>query len=460
MQQTRHIGYFLRRLLYLPLSLGLLTLLCFALMHIAPGDPVRQRMSTEGIRSATYDVRAYDRSYTRLANTLGYDRPLFYFTLSNASLPDTLYRIVDPNRRRVVKSLALYYGNWAAVQHYYRTLLRFSQHLATQSSQSTAAVRKLLLRHEPRQIADQLAGLTTPAAAPLREAYQAMIDQATPYRTLLPRIYFYGLDNQYHHYISNLLSGDLGSSYIDRRPVSRKIAEALPGTVLLNGLALLLVYLLAVPLGLYMAYYGGSRFDRWATAITFLAFGIPSFWVATLLAIFFTTPAFGMDWFPSMGYGRPPATASWLAGMRTYVNHLILPVFCLAYPSWAYVSRHLRTAALAELRKSYVTTARMKGLAGTQVLWNHVFRNASFPLITLLGGLLPALLAGSVLIEYIFNLPGMGQLLYSSAQARDWPVVTALVLTNGLLTVVGLLLADLGYVLVDPRLRFTKSIGR
>ncbi len=236
-----------------------------------------------------------------------------------------------------------------------------------------------------------------------------------------------------------------------------KIAVTLPRTLLLNGLALLLVYLLAVPLGMYMAQYAGSRFDRWATGLTYLGYGVPSFWVATLLANFFTTPAFGMDYFPSMGYGEIPEGTDWPTGVWIRLTYLFLPVCCLVYPSLAYVSRHLRAAALTELRQPYVLTARMKGLSGSRVLWKHVFRNAAFPLVTMLGGLLPALLAGSVLIEKIFNLPGMGQLLYNAASARDWPVVTAVVLLNGVLTITGLFLADLGYVLIDPRVKLTKA---
>ena len=280
---------------------------------------------------------------------------------------------------------------------------------------------------------------------------------AAPSRILYPRLYWHGSRNRYHQYLRALLRGDLGVSLSDSRPVADKIRQALPRTLLLNGVALLVVYLLAVPLGVYMAYWSGSLFDRCATGMTFLAFGIPSFWVATLLANYLTTPAFGMDWFPSMGFGRIPEGTGLLGVMQIRGAHLFLPVLCLAYPSWAYVSRHLRGATLAELDKPYVRTALMKGMAGTRVLWKHVFRNASFPLITLLGGLLPALLAGSVLIENIFNVPGMGRLLYQSALARDWPVVMALVLITGLLTVVGLVLADVGYALLDPRVRIGKS---
>jgi len=206
-----------------------------------------------------------------------------------------------------------------------------------------------------------------------------------------------------------------------------------------------------------MAGYRGGRFDQITTVGLFLLFGIPSFWVATLLTNFFTTPAFGMDFFPSMGFGEIPEGASVWTTIRIRAAHLFLPVLCLAYPSWAYVSRHLRRSAVHEMDQAYVKTARLKGLSRSAILWRHVLRNASFPIITLLANILPALLAGSVLIERIFNLPGMGQLLYDAALTRDWPVVIIVVLLNGLLTAAGLLLADLAYALADPRVRLNAT---
>ena len=460
MRRRRHIGYFLRRLLYLPLSLLLLSLLCFLLIRLAPGDPVRQRMSAEGMRSTGQDPVAYARNYRQVASELGYDLPPFYFVVTNAAIPDTLYRIVESEHRSTVTTLAQRYGDWQAVQHYYHTLLDIAYHPAAHPPDLVVTARKLLLRAEPAYIAAQLDQLRESVGENLREAHRNMERLSDKAYILRPRLYFYGWGNQYHRYLTGLLQGDLGTSYVDRRSVAEKIGVALPRTLLLNGLALVVIYLLAVPLGLYMAYRAGSRFDRWVTVLTFLAFGIPSFWVATLLANFLTTPAFGLDYFPSMGFGNVPADASWLTALRVRGAHLVLPVFCLAYPSWAYVSRQLRTAGIAELGRPYVITARMKGMAGPQVLRKHVFRNAAFPLVTMLGGLLPALLAGSVLIEKIFNLPGMGLLLYNSTLARDWPVVMALVLVNGLLTIIGLLLADVGYLLLDPRVRLAKTPGR
>ncbi len=442
-------------MLYLPLSLFLLSVVCFALSRAVPSDPVSQQMTLEGIRPGINNPKAFDRTYRRLAKQMGYDLPPFYLSISNAAFPDTLHRIVPRPRRQVIQKLAARYGNWPAVQAYYRELSKASALKNNEIVVGTA--RRLLLRSEPSLVRRELNRITAiPAAAPLLAAHQRMVEEATPGKVLIPRIWWNGTANQYHRYLKGILQGDFGLSYSDGRPVSEKIWAAIPATALLNGIALLLVYLLAVPLGVYMAFYRNSTFDRVATFLTFLAFGLPAFWVATLLANFLTTPAFGMDWFPSMGLGYVAPETGWFAALQIRIGNLILPVFCLTYPSLAYVSRHLRSAAIIELDRPYVRTAYMKGLSGNQVLWRHVFRNASFPLITLLGGVLPALLAGSVLIEQIFYIPGMGGLLFQSATARDWPVVIALVLINGLLTVIGLVFADIGYAVLDPRVRLGK----
>ena len=394
----------------------------------------------------------YRPAYQRLAARMGYQLPVFYFTVGNAVFPDTLHRIQPKKHREVVRRLAARYGKWPAVQNYYRQLLREAA-----GKPHAATARRLLMSSDPDLIAVELEQIRNlPSARPLLGAYRAMIVAPTPGRLLIPRVTWHGARNQFHQYLKAILRGDFGLSYIEGRPVASKIAEAWPGTALLNGTTLVLVYLLAVPLGMYMAQYRQRAFDRWATIISFAAYGLPAFWIATLLANFFTTPAFGMNWFPSMGFGNVPADAGWGEALRIRVAHLLLPVFCLAYPSLAYVSRHLRSAAIVEMDRPYVRTAYMKGLSDSEVLWKHIFRNAAFPLITLLGGLLPALLAGSVLIEEIFNLPGMGKLLYQSAVNEDWPVVITLVLINGVLTITGLFLADVFYALLDPRVRLGK----
>jgi peptide/nickel transport system permease protein len=450
------LSYVVRRLLYLPFGLLGLTLLCFWLMEAATGDPVERRMRTGEGRAAVTAAEDYLSAYRQAASRMGRDRPPFYFTVTHRAVPDTLYRIPIAAHRRTLRALAGRSGNWPVVQEYYRHLRELAFRV-THPPEVQATARKLLRRSEDGYIRQQIRSLPDGTARELLLRYDKLQQEARPLRVLRPRVVWHGTDNRYHHYLTGLLAGDWGRSLDDRRPVVNKVAVALPRTLLLNGLALLLIYLLAVPTGMYMARYAGSRFDRWGTVLLFLAFGIPSFWVATLLANFLTTPAYGMDWFPSMGFGNPPPEAGWWEGLRIRAAHLVLPVFCLVYPGLVYVARHLRAAALEELRKPYVRNAYMQGLSESEVLWGHVFRNASFPLITLLGYLLPALLAGSVLIERIFNLPGMGMLLYDAALGDDWPVLTALILLNGLLTISGILIADLVYALADPRVRLGTS---
>lgn len=449
------LRYALRRLLFLPLSLILLSLLCFALQAITPEDAVERLLPPSEFRQSEEDPAAFDRAYRRAASNLGLDQPIFYFSLYNASLPDTLHRIVRPAERAMLRSLTLATGNWTEVEAYYNALrqLAYSQSDSAPTTLRPAALR-LLLQDDPVKIRDGVASLPiVPATKAVRDRYASLFANTSRGQLLLPAIQWNGRQNQYHHWLTKVLRGDFGASYLDRRPVSAKLGAPLRRTALLNGLAILLVFIVSIPLGLYAAGYRGSWFDRLSTLGVFLLFGLPSFWIATLLANYLTTPAFGMDFFPSMGFGEVASDASWWEWFSVKSSHLILPVLCLAYPSWAYVSQHLRRSTSAELKKAYVTTAKLKGLSLHRILWEHVLRNAAFPIITLLGGILPALLAGSVLIERIFNLPGMGQLLYTSAVGRDWPVVIALVLLNGVLTAVGLLFADLAYALTDPRVR-------
>ncbi|MEM9258789.1 MAG: ABC transporter permease [Bacteroidota bacterium] len=447
--------YALRRLLFLPLSLLLLSLVCFGLRQITPGDPVSNVLPDADSRKVDSDPRAYDAVYRRAAASLGQDKPVFYFSIRNGALPDTLHRVARPRHRAMLRALTLEFGNWPAVQNFYLELQEIAYEPSTDlnTEVQTTALR-LLLQDDPAALSSAIDQLSTLSGAQaLARAHQELRQSRQRARLLLPRVQWHGMDNQYQHWLSQMAQGDFGISYVDRRPVARKIGMALKWTVLLNGIAILIVYLVSIPLGLYTASRAGSRLDQWITVLLFLLFGLPSFWVATLLANFFTTPAFGMDFFPSMTFGEIPEGASLWTYLRIRTSHLFLPVMCLAYPSWAYVSRLLRQSAIKEMGQAYVKTARMKGVTTRRILWRHVLRNASFPIITLLGSLLPALLAGSVLIERIFNLPGIGQLLFNSANNRDWPVVITLILLNGLLTAIGLLIADLTYSFADPRVK-------
>ena len=256
-----------------------------------------------------------------------------------------------------------------------------------------------------------------------------------------------------------VLHGDFGdSATVDPgRPVLDLIRERLPFTVALNAAAILLTYLVAVPLGVWSAARAGSWGDRFAEIFVFILYSLPVMWVALLLQSLFCE---GGVWqiFPLRG-GLPEnhlRLSVWQLQWEIFRSSL-LPVLCLAYGGFAGLSRYARGSMLEVIHSDFVRTARAKGVPEYRILWCHVFPNGLIPLITLFGGLLPGLIAGSVIVEYVFNLPGMGSLSLASLTSRDYPLQMALFSFAGALTLFGLLVADLCYCAADPRIKLSSS---
>jgi peptide/nickel transport system permease protein len=267
---------------------------------------------------------------------------------------------------------------------------------------------------------------------------------------------FYGLDQplhvQYFSWLKKLSRLDFGNSFSsDNRPVIEKIKERLPITISLNIIALIIEFGLAIPIGIMAAVHRNSLLDKGLTVFVFTGFAVPTFWLALLLMYFFGVK---LNWLPISGlhtlgyeaYGK-------LAQLWDLAKHLILPVCVASFGSLAGVSRYMRSAMLQVIEQDYITTARAKGLSERVVIWKHALRNALLPLITLAGFSIPGLIGGSVIFETIFAIPGMGQLFYQSVMARDYPVVMGILVIGAGLTLIGNLLADLGYALADPRIR-------
>ena len=301
---------------------------------------------------------------------------------------------------------------------------------------------------------EQLAQLTERETDQLQKSYQDVITRPTKSKLYIPGFSWYGIDNQYHNWISRTITGDFGISYRDGRPVAKKIWDAIKVTLLLNGLAIFFAYFISIPTGVYAASNRDGKFDKASSIIFFLLFSLPTFWLATLLLVFLTTPEYGMDIFPTLGLRNLESSAPFWARFWDLAWHLVLPVFCLTYTSLAYVARQVRGGMLEILSQDFVRTAKAKGLNRVQVLWKHAFPNALFPLITLFAAILPAAFAGSFVIEYIFNIPGMGWLTLQSIRGQDWPVVYIIFMLASILTIVGILLSDILYAVVDPRVRF------
>ena len=267
---------------------------------------------------------------------------------------------------------------------------------------------------------------------------------------------FYGLDRplyeQYFTWLKKLAQLDFGNSMSsDGRPVMDKIAERLPLTLWINLTVLFLTLVLAVPIGVLAARHRGGLFDKGTTLFVFIGYSMPGFWLALLLVVKFSIE---LQWFPlsgvtSMDYASLSATGKIL----DVVSHLALPVFVATFGSLAGMSRFMRSSVLEVLRQDYILTAKAKGLPERVIMFRHALANALLPVITLLGLQVPGLIGGSVILETIFSLPGLGQLFYNGVMARDYPLIMGNLVLGAVLTLAGNLLADFCYGLADPRIR-------
>ncbi len=269
-------------------------------------------------------------------------------------------------------------------------------------------------------------------------------------------IELYGLDKplpvQYWDWLKRMSRLDFGRSFSpDRRPVWDKIKERIGITLGLNLLSLIIIMAVAVPLGVLAAYRAHSWFDKGTTLLVFFGFAMPSFWLALLLIMFFGVY---LDWLPLSGLtSLSYSQLSWWRKLQDLGAHVTLPVLGAAFLGLAGMSRYMRGSMLEVIRQDYITTARAKGLPEGAVIFKHALRNALLPVITMLGLSLPGLIGGSVIFETIFAIPGMGQLLWGAVMARDYPVVMGELVIVAFLTLLGNLLADVSYALVDPRIR-------
>jgi len=272
----------------------------------------------------------------------------------------------------------------------------------------------------------------------------------------------YGLNRplyeQYLDWLIRLLHFDFGNSMsADSRPVLDKILERLPLTVGMNVFSLCLTLGIAIPVGILSACKQNSLLDRSVTVFVFLGFAMPSFWLALLLMLFL---GIDLQWLPisgltSMEYDQ---LDSW-GKFCDIASHLTLPIMVYTIGGLAGMSRYMRACMLEVLRQDYILTARAKGLSPSFVICRHALRNALLPVITLLGLSVPGLIGGSVIIESIFALPGLGQLFYAAVMARDYTMIMGNLVLGAVLTLVGNLLADTCYGLADPRIRTAGERG-
>lgn len=471
--------YILKRILIIIPTLFAIMVISFLISNGSPGDPVDREMSWAMARPGVVMSRAdADREYRRLSQKLGQDLPVFYFSLTSSAYPDTLHRILRLAERESLDELIGTYGNWPEISEYYHEItqleaIAFEMQPPADIKADVDEVKLALgeLKRSPNKeeimyrldLIDTLC-LSHPAflgeighgAIKIREKFKSVEENTSTWKLYVPTLHFYGWRNQFHHWISRMLTLDLGKSYHDKMEVKTKIKEAMPWTFFMGLLSFILAYLVAIPIGVYSVRHRNSTQDRVVTVLLFLLYSVPSFVMAMLLITLLCNPDY-IYLFPTSGVTSDGAENwSFFSQLRDYAWHLTLPILVYSYGGIAFLSRQMRSGMIENINMDYIRTARAKGLSEKVVIWKHAFRNSILPIVTHFATLLPRLVSGAVITETIFSIPGMGRLTFLASIQVDRPTIMAVFTLSAILTMLGILIADILYVIVDPRISFSK----
>lgn len=468
---------FTRLLIFIP-TLVAISLLTFIISINTPGDPVDSMLNQSSNTGQSSDKLASEQAYIEQRAKLGLDKPLFYFSFTNATYSDTLYRVHKKSHRETLEKLSFKYGDWPQIANYYSLIKKFENQLFLLNVSDDLAEDYRKLKEFTNSLyttADEKTATTIisnidfivngdkefipvrPNFTALQKAIISIVQNQSPHQHYVPKFIWYGFDNQYHNWISAFIVGDFGISYKDKRPVSSVLWDALQWTVLLSTLSIILAYLVAIPLGIKTAVDKGSKTEKSITATLFMLYSLPNFWIATLLIIFLCGGDY-LDLFPpAFSLGKLPESAPFWDRFIDTSHRLVLPVFCLTYASFAFISRQMRGGMLNVIEQDFIRTARAKGLKENTVIWKHALRNSLIPIITLFANVFPLAISGSFVIEFIFSIPGVGKLTLEALTARNYPIVYTVLMFTAILTLIGNLVADLLYAFVDPRISFSSG---
>ncbi len=487
------LTYILKRILIFIPTILIISLITFGISTNAPGDPVEQMLAGGGNNTGqSASLLASEKAYLELRKKLGLDLPIFYFSFSNSATPDTIHRIPKRLHRQNLSRLVYDYGNWDKIEGYYKSIrqLELAAYDVPKDDQNATALIKikdavnaLYMNHKTNlidknfNIIDERLGdspslaVVRPIYENVKSNYQTMVDKSTTWKNYIPSLKFYGTENQYHRWFfgdkpwfrdadpstytgAGFIRGDFGISYQDQRPVGSVIWDAVKITMMISFISIIITYMIAIPIGVFSARRKGSVADQTITTILFVLYSLPSFWLATLAIVFLCGGDY-LDIFPPYGLGEWSESNSLFQNIKTRAYHLILPLILWTYGSFTYLSRQMRGGMLSVLGQDYIRTARAKGLPEDKVIWKHTMRNSMLPVITLFASVFPLMISGAIVLEIIFSIPGMGKVAFEAIVARNYPIVFSVMMFSCMLTLVGYLVSDILYAVVDPRISYS-----
>lgn len=497
------LKYILKRIIVFIPTLLAITIIAFIIIINAPGDPVERMVVAAQAGGEVGTQSANQAEQKRFwKRKLGLDLPVFYFSISSLAEADTLYKVFDKNEKNTLSRLTAEYGNWQQISEYYHALIdlnsahrqikvdsitayprtvgevkdklsvSYFESLSLRSSYDKKVIESKFNKLEEMYASLPVFSVLKPLLADCRVKYVTMIENQTIWKNYIPAINFYP-ENQYHRWIfgdgnwltgegseftKGVVRGDFGTSYKTKQPISDVIAAKITWSLFFSMMAVVLGYIISIPLGIQSAVKRGTLFDRASTVVLFILYSLPGFWLATLLLmtfanpdVFFVFPASGVQ--PVEGFGENAGILDIISGTLPYI---VLPLICYTYSSFAFLSRTMRVSMLEISSMDYIRTARAKGLQESSVIYKHGLRNALLPIITVFANVFPAAIGGSVILETIFTIPGMGYEAFTAINDQNYPMIIAILTITGILTLVGYLISDILYAVADPRISFGK----
>lgn len=440
--------------------LFLVSVLTFYMSRLVPGDEIMDYLTLDDRGfSSTTDPYSMRRAYQKVAHNRGFDLPAFYFSIRNSLYADSVYSVLPVTDRENIKNWSRQQNDGSTSLHLYQSLFEVLERSCTTPSGNDlcSEVHQALSEKDVALVEKRIVAALSTAGS---EEFQVELNNALRLAQIrktgsfhFPSFKWNGIANQYHRWIVGLFQKKPLTSLIDGRNAWTKIGEALKWTLWLNLLSLFVAFGLGMWFGVWSARQDGTKKELGSSIFLFLLFALPGFWLATLLISFFASGDW-FSWFPSGGVGTNRDRGFFIS-LITSIPYLILPVISLAAGSLAYISRQMKTSVRYQLTQPYVAYLRTHGLSEEVIMKKHVIRNALFPMITLFGYSVAGLFSGSLIMEVIFSIPGMGRLLYTSLIAKDWSVVFPIVLITASMTIIAFKMTDFIYAWVDPRLKST-----
>jgi peptide/nickel transport system permease protein len=464
----------LRLILVLPTVL-IVCVIAFFMSRAVPGDQADAVLQLRGVNPEFSQGDNPEYSNVYISEKL--HMPLFYFSVLPDFYPENIRSVTNKYRRNTTIVLLHQKYPFRSIQQFLDERDSFVKLMSVQLNshdnkskesgyvlnvdslnQALYILSGMQFAEKPDDITEalkQLEGLMsitlTQQSIALKDAVQNM--NQTKRKYYYPKLYWHGTQSQFHQWISGMLKLEMGVSMRDGQPVWNKIVAAMKWTLTLLLLNLFFTLTISVPVGIYSGRFPGTLFDKWTGITSIALYSIPVFWLASMLIIFFTTSDYGMKIFDISGIYNFDGSTDFLSALVRNADHLILPVICLVLNDIAYLSRLVRSGFLREKTNLYGHYARTKGLAERDVAYKHIFPNTLIPLVTIIAGSIPSALAGTLVVEVIFNIPGMGRLMHSSIFSADWNVVFAVLVVISIVTALILLLADLMYARLNPKIK-------